>query len=111
MLTGLYPVTHGAHYDEDRGEEMFGSKVKRLGTGVVTIAEVATQHDRYELGVELPQHPDTTGTSDRIRLGTSESNAFVHEEAALSTEAFQYRVTFVDACGDEQAFCGATDCP
>ncbi len=39
MLTGMYPLTHGAHYDEDRGEKMFGTKVTRLGAGAVTIAE------------------------------------------------------------------------
>ena len=34
-----------------------------------------------------------------------------HEAAALSDAAFNYRVTFVDECGNEQAFCGTTDCP
>ena len=40
MLTGMYPQTHGAHYDEDRGEKMFGTKVTRLSADVDTIAEV-----------------------------------------------------------------------
>ncbi len=46
-----------------------------------------------------------------IKLGTTEGSVFVHEGAALSAEAFNYRVTFVDACGNEQPFCGTTDCP
>jgi hypothetical protein len=35
----------------------------------------------------------------------------VHEGAALTDDAFNYRVTFVDDCGNELAFCGTTDCP
>jgi hypothetical protein len=50
-------------------------------------------------------------SSERVRLGTSTSGSFLHQEAALSTEAFQYRVTFVDECGEEQPFCGDNDCP
>jgi hypothetical protein len=51
------------------------------------------------------------GSSERIKLGTSDGNFFVHEAAALSQDAFSYRVTFVDECGNEQAFCGSTACP
>jgi hypothetical protein len=49
--------------------------------------------------------------SDRVKLGTALGNSFVHEDALLTDAPFQYRVTFVDACGNEQAFCGTTDCP
>jgi len=51
------------------------------------------------------------GAANQVKLGTTEGSVFVHEEAALSGESFSYRVTFVDACGDEQPFCGTTDCP
>jgi hypothetical protein len=51
------------------------------------------------------------GTSARYKLGTSEGNTFLHENAVLSTQPFSYRVTFVDECGNEVGFCGATDCP
>jgi subtilisin family serine protease len=51
------------------------------------------------------------GESEQIRLGSTTDGFFVHESAALSDEEFNYRVTFVDECGNEQAFCGATDCP
>ncbi len=50
------------------------------------------------------------GTQDRVKLGTSDGNSFLHESAAASNEFFQYRVTFVDACGNELPFCGTTDC-
>jgi hypothetical protein len=56
-------------------------------------------------------HVPSCETGDKIKLGTSEGTSFVHEAAALTDEAFNYRVTFVDECGNEQAFCGATDCP
>ena len=50
--------------------------------------------------------------SDLVKIGTVDGGtSFVHEEAALSSEAFHYRVTFVDSCGEEIAFCGQTDCP
>jgi hypothetical protein len=48
---------------------------------------------------------------DRVKLGTVEGNVFVHEDAAASGDPFNYRVTFVDECGNELGFCGATDCP
>ena len=48
---------------------------------------------------------------DRVKLGSSDGDFFIHEDAMLSGAPFSYRVTFVDDCGTEQAFCGATDCP
>jgi hypothetical protein len=56
-------------------------------------------------------HVSGCGPSGRLKLGSTEGNVFVHEGAALAAEGFNYRVTFVDECGNEQAFCGATDCP
>jgi hypothetical protein len=51
------------------------------------------------------------GCGESIKLGTVESgSSFVHVGAALSPEAFNYRVTSVDACGSEIDFCGVTDC-
>jgi hypothetical protein len=51
------------------------------------------------------------GCGESIKLGTVESgSSFVHVGAALSPEAFNYRVTSVDACGTEIDFCGVTDC-
>jgi hypothetical protein len=51
------------------------------------------------------------GAPQQVKLGTSEGNSFLHVGAALSSQSFNYRVTYVDACGDEVGFCGATDCP
>ena len=51
------------------------------------------------------------GCGDQVKLATVEDNSFVHTNAMLSSASYSYRVTFVDACGVEQAFCGATDCP
>jgi hypothetical protein len=48
---------------------------------------------------------------DSVRIGTATGTSFVHENAALSPESFNYRVTTVDDCGNEVPFCGATDCP
>ena len=51
------------------------------------------------------------GPDQRVKLGTSDGNSFLHESAAASSQSFQYQVTFVDDCGNEQPFCGTTDCP
>ena len=53
-----------------------------------------------------------TGCGEMIKVGTVENaSSFVHENAALSPDPFSYRVTSVDTCGAEIAFCNATDCP
>ena len=49
--------------------------------------------------------------SQRVRLGTTLEDFFVHEKAALSLEPRNYRVTFADECGTEVEFCGQSDCP
>ncbi len=41
--------------------------------------------------------------SEAVRIGTAETKSFVHEGAALSGESFFYRVSAVDACGNESA--------
>ncbi len=52
------------------------------------------------------------GCGQKLLLGTVEGGSvFVHEDAALSTDSFNYRVTSVDSCGAEVPFCGPTDCP
>ncbi len=42
-----------------------------------------------------------SGFSDAVRIGTSDTKTFVHEGAALSAEDFYYRVSAIDACGNE----------
>ena len=49
--------------------------------------------------------------SERVKIGTTTEDFFVHELAALSFEPSNYRVTFVDECGNEVDFCGENDCP
>jgi hypothetical protein len=39
--------------------------------------------------------------ADAIRAGTATGRIFVHEGAALSSDDFAYRVTAIDACGNE----------
>ena len=39
--------------------------------------------------------------SDEVRIGTSDGKTFVHEGAVLSGDDFYYRVTAIDACGQE----------
>jgi hypothetical protein len=56
-------------------------------------------------------HVTGCGLADRIKLGSTLGSSFVHEDAALSDEPFNYRVTFLNACGVELPFCGDTDCP
>jgi subtilisin family serine protease len=56
-------------------------------------------------------HVSGCDPSERVKLGTTDEDFFLHEAAVLSDEPFGYRVTFVDECGNEQAFCGTTDCP
>jgi hypothetical protein len=51
------------------------------------------------------------GPGNRLRIGTATGSSFVHVDAALSPEAFNYQVTSVDDCGNELEFCGTTDCP
>jgi len=86
-----------------------------------TLCSISIDHDGDDIRVDWSVNPvgtravvyHVTGCdpADRVKLGTSLGNEFVHENAALSGEAFNYRVTFVDECGNEQAFCGVTDCP
>lgn len=54
---------------------------------------------------------DVASCDERVKLGTADGNEFLHESAAISPDLFRYRVTFVDECGQEVGFCGATDCP
>jgi len=42
-----------------------------------------------------------SGFGEALRVGTTEMRSFVHEGAALSAEDFYYRVTVIDACGNE----------
>jgi hypothetical protein len=86
-----------------------------------TLCSISIEKNRDDVVVDWSVNPvDTravvyhvTGcdAADRVKLGTTEESSFVHEDALLSHEPFQYRVTFVDACGNEQGFCGPTDCP
>ena len=39
--------------------------------------------------------------SEAVRLGTSDTRTFIHEGAATAEQPFNYRVTAVDACGNE----------
>lgn len=56
-------------------------------------------------------HVTGCDAGDHLKLGSSDGDFFIHEDAMLSAQPFNYRVTFVDECGNEQAFCGTTDCP
>jgi hypothetical protein len=47
----------------------------------------------------------------RGELVLDRERSLMRDGAALSPADFNYRVTFVDACGEEVPFCGATDCP
>jgi hypothetical protein len=86
-----------------------------------TLCEISVNRDRDDIVVDWGVNPVGTraviyhvsgcDSSERIKLGTTLDSFFVHEAAALSNDAFNYRVTFVDKCGNEQAFCGTTDCP
>jgi hypothetical protein len=52
-----------------------------------------------------------SGCDEEMLLGTVDGGtSFVHENAALATDSFNYRITTVDDCGEEMPFCGATDC-
>lgn len=41
------------------------------------------------------------GFTESVRIGTSDTKSFVHEGGALSAEDFYYRVSAIDACGNE----------
>jgi len=45
-----------------------------------------------------------TGFSEAIRVGSADDRTFVHEGALSSEESYFYRVTAVDACGNESGF-------
>jgi len=80
--------------------------VDRQGTDVLvswSVNPVDTRAVIYHIGSCDP--------ADRIKLGTSAGDFFVHESAISSSDRFNYRVTFVDDCGNEVGFCGASDCP
>jgi len=56
-------------------------------------------------------HVSGCDASQRVKVGTTTDDFFVHENAALALESRNYRVTFVDPCGNEAEFCGGNDCP
>lgn len=86
-----------------------------------TLCTIAVAEDGDNVRIDWSGNPVTTraviyhvtgcGPSDRIKLGTTVGNFFVHEDALLSDEPFNYQVTAVDGCGNERPFCGTTDCP
>jgi hypothetical protein len=88
---------------------------------VATLCEISVSRSGDDIVVDWSVNPVGTraviydingcGPGGAIKLGTSTSDSFVHGLAGLSSAGFNYRVTFVDDCGNEQAFCGATDCP
>jgi hypothetical protein len=54
---------------------------------------------------------DVKGCDEAVLVGTVDGGtSFVHQNAAAAAEAYNYRVTFVDSCGQERPFCGVTDC-
>jgi len=86
-----------------------------------TLCQISIERDRDDVVVDWSVNPVGTRAvvyhvfgcdeSERIKLGTTLDSSFTHVGAALSLDAFNYRVTFVDECGNELAFCGTTDCP
>ncbi len=86
-----------------------------------TLCEILVTRDGDDVRIDWSANPVGTravvyritgcGPSARVKLGSTVGNVFVHKDAALSAESFNYRVTFVDDCGNEQPFCGTTDCP
>ena len=88
---------------------------------VSTLCEIAVGVSGDDLFIDWSANPVTTRAvvyqvptcdpGDMIKLGSSDTNVFVHEDALLSEAYFQYRVTFVDECGNEVAFCAPTSCP
>ena len=86
-----------------------------------TLCEITVQKAGDDIRVDWTGKPDGTraviyqingcGATQRIKLGTTIDNFFVHEASALSAEPYSYRVTFVDECGNEVEFCGENDCP
>jgi hypothetical protein len=86
-----------------------------------TLCQISIGRDRDDIVVDWSVNPVETRAvvyhvggcdeSQRVKLGTTLDSSFTHVGAALSLDAFNYRVTFVDECGNEVAFCGTTDCP
>jgi len=86
-----------------------------------TLCEISVHKAGDDIRVDWTGKPDNTravvyevsgcSTAQRLKVGTTLDNSFLHEDAALSAEPSFYRVTFVDECGNEVAFCGENDCP
>ena len=43
------------------------------------------------------------GFDEPVRIGTTEGRSFVHEGAAASSASYAYRVSRIDACGNESS--------
>lgn len=86
-----------------------------------TLCEISVNRDREDVVLDWSDNPVAAraviyhvsgcDSSERIKLGSTLDSIYVHEGAAVTDDAFNYRVTFVDDCGRELAFCGTTDCP
>ena len=92
-----------------------------LGCGLIspTICEISVSRSGNDIVVSWSADPgrrvviyDVKSCGDRVVVGTVEgTTSFLHEGAALSPTPFNYRVTNVNACGEEIDFCGTTNCP
>lgn len=93
----------------DRGQGCGGCPVP--ATGVATISVDLSGDDVI---VDWSQDPSgsaryvvykLTGPAfaEALRIGSTESKTFTHSGAALTGESFYYRVSAVDACGNESA--------
>ena len=86
-----------------------------------TLCEISVHKAGDDIRLDWTGKPDNTravvyevtgcSIAQRLKVGTTPANSFLHEDAALSAEPSFYRVTFVDECGNEVAFCGENDCP
>lgn len=93
--------------DRDRGCQVCALPAQKVGTILlgrsgsdVTIDWTADPVDATRYAVYALSGPDF---SEAVRIGTTSGKTFVHEGAGELEQAFAYRVSAVDGCGNESA--------
>ena len=89
------------------------------GFGPPNICQIHVSRSGDDIVVEWNSDPSRrvliytiSDCNEQVLVGTVDGGtSFTHEDAALSPEPFNYRVTSVNNCGVELAICGASNCP
>ena len=108
MFGGSYVIDDFALVDLDQGCTVCGLPVQDVGTievagsgNDVVLDWSADPAPGIRFAVYKLLGPDF---SQAIRVGTTDTRTFVHQNAKLASENYAYRVSAIDPCGNESCF-------